>query len=256
MVYYMNETNSTFTYIPTSTLQLRNPHVVMGFPDAGLVGSIATSHIIEKLKLEEAGYFDSVALPPMVVVHKHKLKSPIRVYARPDLVVLISEIPISFSMVYNLTEALVQWLKDIGSELTFLLGGLAHPQRLEIKLPKVYGICSKPELESIVKKKKIHLFEDGMIVGVNAYLLFHCFRNNLPVIYLLSESHFGYPDPSAAAAVLTALNSLTGLDIDVKALVEKGEEIRIKARELMLQTQKAMEEMEGVKKKETPMMYR
>ena len=38
-----------------------------GLPDVGLVGLIATSHIIGELDLNEVAYMDSDFLPPIVV---------------------------------------------------------------------------------------------------------------------------------------------------------------------------------------------
>jgi len=63
-------------------------------------------------------------------------------------------------------------------------------------------------------------------------------------------------DPEAAAAILAVLNKILGLSVDVKKLMEKGEEIRITARDLMKRTHESMSEMQKSQEHEAPMMYR
>ena len=60
--------------IPSNTLMLH------GLPDVGLVGLIATSHIIAQLKMEEVAYVDSELLPPVVVLHEGLPYSPLRIF--------------------------------------------------------------------------------------------------------------------------------------------------------------------------------
>lgn len=55
--------------VETERLKIRNPVVITGFPDVGLVGTIAVSHIVNALALKEIGYLESEALPPIIVVH-------------------------------------------------------------------------------------------------------------------------------------------------------------------------------------------
>ena len=42
--------------------------MLIGLPDVGLVGLIATSYLITELNLEEIAYMDSDLLPPVVVL--------------------------------------------------------------------------------------------------------------------------------------------------------------------------------------------
>nr|NAZ25344.1 proteasome assembly chaperone family protein [Thermofilum sp.] len=50
-----------------------------------------------------------------------------------------------------------------------------------------------------------------------------------------------YPDPGASASALQALSKLTRHDVDVKALLEQEEEIRVKMREMMKRTMETMQ---------------
>ena len=45
-------------------------NMIFGFPDVGLVGVIATSHLISELNLVEVAYMDSKLLPPSLFYMK------------------------------------------------------------------------------------------------------------------------------------------------------------------------------------------
>ena len=53
--------------------------MIFGFPDVGLVGVIASSHLISELNLAEVAYLDSKLLPPLIVLHEGLPHSPIRI---------------------------------------------------------------------------------------------------------------------------------------------------------------------------------
>ncbi|MCW4034921.1 MAG: PAC2 family protein, partial [Candidatus Bathyarchaeota archaeon] len=71
--------------IPSDTTML------IGLPDVGLVGLIATSYLVSELKLEEVAYMDSDLLPPVVVLHKGLPHAPLRIYGNENLMAVISE---------------------------------------------------------------------------------------------------------------------------------------------------------------------
>jgi uncharacterized protein len=83
------------------------------------------------------------------------------------------------------------------------------------------------------------------MVGPQAILLMRCAQLGIPAVTLLAQCFLNYPDPEAAAEVLKSLDKAAGIKVDLKSLVEKGEEIRLKARDVMRRTQ---EEMSKTKK--------
>lgn len=242
--------------VETRHLEIKNPVVITGFPDVGLVGTIAVSHIISSLGLEEIGYVASEELPPIIVVHGKRPKAPIRLYGNEGIIVAVSEIPIPHSLVYSLSSSLVEWFKEKGARFALLLGGIANPRRLEIEEPAIYGVSTGEEMDELLEKKNIKFFEEGFITGQDGVILRNCVEKNLPSIYLMAESHFGYPDPGAAAAVIQAINRLLDLEVDVKSLLEKEEEIRILTRDLMRRTEENMKRIQKMQEQEIPVMYR
>jgi uncharacterized protein len=242
--------------VETERLEIKNPVVITGFPDVGLVGTIAVSHIISALGLKEIGYVASEELPPIVVVHEKRPKAPIRLYGNTELIVAVSEIPIPHSLVYSLSNSLVEWFKEKGARFALLLGGIANPRRLEIEEPAIYGVSTGKGMDEILEKKNIKFFEEGFITGQDGVILRDCMEKGLPSIYLMAESHFAYPDPGAAAAVIQAINRILDLKVDVKSLLEKEEEIRILTRDLMRRTEENMKRIQKMQEQEIPVMYR
>ncbi|MCD6511007.1 MAG: PAC2 family protein, partial [Thaumarchaeota archaeon] len=82
-----------------------------------------------------------------------------------------------------------------------------------------------------------------------------CSRRGLRSLAIISQSFLNYPDPGAAASSLEALSKLTGIRIDTTPLLEKSDEIRMKARDLMRQAQASMKRMGKPLEKEMPLMY-
>jgi len=62
-----------------------NALLIHGLPYVGLVGLIATSHIIGQLKMNEIAYFDSELLPPVMVLHEGLPYAPLRILGNNDL---------------------------------------------------------------------------------------------------------------------------------------------------------------------------
>lgn len=229
--------------------------LIVGIPDVGLVGVIASSHLIQTLKMSEVGYVDSDAIPPIVVIHENEPKSPIRLYNSGNIIILTTEIVLPTQTVFFLSRSIVRWAASRGVNLIMGITGLAVPNRLEIEKPAVYGIGSTAEARELVSKAKIKPFDEGLLVGAYATLLRECLRENMPNITLLAEAHLQFPDPGASASIIESLNNLLNLNVDVKELIDKAEEIRIKARELMRRTEQQLRAIRKTQEQSLPGIY-
>lgn len=243
-------------YVETTKPALGEPALIIGIPDMGLAGSIASSFIFENLRLAEIGHFESELFPPMVVVHDKRPVSPLRLYANTNIAVLLSEMPIPMQTSYEMSKALLDWFTEKKGSLLISLGGLPEARRNEIEKPKVYGIATNDALTAMIRESGFEPFEDGLIVGTNGAILRDCVTRGLPAIYLMAESYGKYPDPGAAASLVEAVSKVLNITIDAKELIARGEEIRLNLRELMKQTQKSIDDSGKVASKEIPVMYR
>ena len=230
--------------------------LLVGFPDVGLVGAIATSFLIDKLKLREVGQIESDELPPIVAIHDTKVKELIRIYEGEKILVLFSEVPIPILILKPVANVIVSWAGEKKLNGVLSLSGVAEPRRLDIESPKIYIIGSTSnDTEHLLGLVEAEALKDGYIVGMNAELLREGIKTGVNVGVILAQSHYNYPDPGAAAAILKKLPKIIGVEVDVNPLLESAEAIKIQMRDLMRRTSETMRAMQKSKELELPPVY-
>ena len=226
--------------------------LIFGFPDVGLVGVIAAAHLVEQLKLEEVAYLDSTLLPPLVVLHEGLPHSSIRIFADGNLLLVISETPVPAEAVHPIMDGLIEWGRSKNIKMMISLGGIPVQDRQDIKELKGFAAASSPEALKIAEDNKIEILSEGYIVGAQAIMLHKASDIGLPAIALLVQCYYNYPDPEAAAEVLRQLEKITGVKVDVAELLAKGEEIRLRGRDVMKRTQEEMSKMKKPQEMDIP----
>ncbi|MHA1264790.1 MAG: proteasome assembly chaperone family protein [Candidatus Helarchaeota archaeon] len=234
---------------------LKGPNVVIGLPDVGLVGLIATMHMIETLKMERVGYIESRLFPPVIVLHNGEIQSPIKIYQKENNIAIVSEIPIPSTAIFPLSDALLNHIKGWDPNMVIMLHGIPVPNRLNLEKLTNYGIGSNEKVKKLLQENGIEMMDTGVIVGLKAIFLWDSIKQNIPTIALGAESFLEYPDPGAAASVVEALNKLLKLDLDVEALLNRAEELRVRMRDLMRRTQETMRGTQPVRELELPPMF-
>jgi len=239
-----------------SGINIVEPTIIEGFPDVGLVGSIASSYLVDALKLVEIAHIESEVFPPVMVLHKGVLTEPVRIFGNRDILVVTSEIAIPPKSIYVLADTLSDWFKNKKAKLVVSLSGIPVQNRTEIDSPLVYGIGNSSKWIKIFRENEIEVMEEGFIAGIYALLLKWCSKRDVPAITLLAQSFLNYPDPGAAASTILSLNKILKIDVDVKPLLEKADEVKVKARDLMKQAQGTMGALGKPLETEIPIMYR
>ncbi len=232
--------------------------LVLGLPDAGLVGAIAAKYASVRLNMRLVGEIDaSGVLPPLSVVHRGVPLSPFQLYVNNSgrMVVLVSEAPLPAAAVYPVSRAVVELASRLGFSYIVSLSGIAVPNRMEIKRPRVFWVSSTSGAGRVMEELGLKRFDEGFIVGPYAVILKEARRRGLDNIVILVESFLQFPDPESSAEALRVLSRLTGIEIDVGKLLEEAEMLKIQARELMKQTTKSMAEMQKRYEMHMPMMY-
>jgi len=233
--------------VPSNALMLN------GLPDVGLVGLIATSHIIGQLRMNEIAYVDSDLLPPVVVLHEGLPYAPLRIFGNSNLVATLSEAALPAKSVQPIMRRLVEWGQIKKVRLVVSMGGMAVQDRQEMEQVKVYGAASNPSLLKTLSDKGIEILHGGFMVGPYALIMRYCTERNIPAIILLAQSFYNYPDPEAAAAAIKEFSKITGLSVDVSKLIEGGEEIRLKARDMMKRTTEELNRMKKTQEFDMPL---
>ena len=241
--------------IETEPLDIKNPNVIIGLPDVGLVGLIATMHMIEMLEMKRVGYIESKLFPPVIVLHDGEIQSPIKIYRKDNNIAIVSEIPIPSNAIYELSDALLEHVKKWDPNVVILLHGIPVPNRLNLEKVQSYAIGTNDKTKELIKDGEINAMDTGVVVGLKAVFLWDSLKQNVPTIALGAESFLEYPDPGAASSVVKALNQLLKLDLDVEALLNKAEELRVRMRDLMRRTQETMRGTQPVRELELPPMF-
>jgi uncharacterized protein len=227
--------------------------MLIGLPDVGLVGLIATSYLITELGFEEIAYVESDLLPPVVVLHDGLPHAPLRIYGNEKVIAVISELAIPATALHTVMRALIDWAQAKKVKQMISIGGIPVENRQTITTPEVFGAASNQELLDSVTKEGLKVMKQGYIVGPQALSMRYATNKKMQSIALLAQSFYNYPDPQAAAIVLKELAKVSDLSVDVTKLMEKGEEIRLKARDMMKRTQQEMNRMQKSQEYDMPL---
>ena len=232
--------------IPSNAIMLH------GLPDVGLVGLIATSYMISELDLAEVAYVDTDLMPPVIVLHEGLPHIPLRIFGNNRLLAVISEIAIPANHVYAIMRAIIDWGQSKNVKMVLSIGGLPIENRQDLKEPKVFGAASNKKLISLLQEKGLEILREGYMVGPQALTMRFCAEKEIPAIALLAQSYYNYPDPEAAAAAIQEVAKIADIKIDVTQLLQKGEEIRLRARDIMKRTQRELTDMKKSQEYDIP----
>ncbi len=214
--------------------------IIEGLPEVGLVGTIVTSYIAATLKGEAVGHIEIPELPPIVTVWESRIMEPCRFYRvsleSRQLLLLYSDVPVPPKGMWGMANSIVEIASTIKSPI-ISVGGIPEPDRLDIEKPKVYVLSNDEELMRMAMATEyVQKLENGYLTGVKAAILKSAARRDVKVLLALVQSHLNYPDPGAAAEVITFLNKLLGAKIPVDTLLEQAEQLKMQMRDLMRRT--------------------
>ncbi|MFH0922458.1 MAG: PAC2 family protein [Candidatus Micrarchaeota archaeon] len=228
--------------------KLKNPVIIEGFPGIGMMGTISSSYLAEKLEMTLIGYIASSHFPPISAIHNYQPVSPARIYAseKHDLIVLFSEFVIPADVVYPLSEEIIRWAKSKNAKAIYSLAGIA----VEAPTPKFHGIASTPEMADLLKNNGVELIKEGATQGVSGVLIAQCAAQKFPAANVMVETSQPM-DPVNSARLLDKLSSIIGFKVDTQPLVKEGRDVEAKMREAM---QKMQALHEDYKRQENPMV--
>jgi len=225
--------------------KLADKPLFIATPDTGLISLIAAAHLIQKLNAKLIGYVDAPWVPPVSVVSEGDPYMPIRIYSADKLDILISEVPILPSAWRQFAITGYHVATQLSSIMIVGATGIPNPKRIEIQSMddlRVFYIGKFLETEGISEEVKKAFTEakkfTGTLAGPYSSIISVLIKQSIPFVIILVDSYPEYPDPESAARLITELNALLGLNVDISSLIERGAEIRLMARQLALQTRR------------------
>lgn len=206
-------------------------------PDTGLIGFIASIHTIQETEMPLVGFIEAPWMPPIVSIFDGKPFPPVRIYGGGKITVLISEVPLENTLWPSFSNLTMKLYEEIGAEMLLASTGLPNPKRQEIKDLRLFATFTDQSLmERFGFDAKVF---SGVMSGPYASLIQSALRRDVPALIYLVDSYPVYPDPEAASLIVRMIGSITETQLDVEKLLEKGAELRIKARQLALETQRS-----------------
>ncbi|HEY6885471.1 MAG TPA: PAC2 family protein [Nitrososphaeraceae archaeon] len=245
--------------------KLNYPTLIAGFPGAGLVGSISTSYIINKLHMNQIACVESEFIVPGVIYSEGKLRHPFRLYSNQegDVCVLVCEAPIIIQGMHSVLDTVMKWALNNNVKEVMVLDGIAieglpDSKRTPIILSSDGRQSDDSSLidDSYNKNNladKAGTGEEGgqgaenadsvypttaFIGGIAGGILSSCLSNGIASKALIITAPRGIPDPEGAAVLIESLAKTTdkeSLKIDTQQLRKQGASLK-KRMEKMIQS--------------------
>jgi len=234
-------------FVETKPVNLKGYTLVEGFPGMGLVGTIATKYLVERMKMQQIGYLESEVFVPIIRIHDGLPIHPSRIYVHNEkkLVVLVSEQIVPQQFTEKLARALVDWVEKKGIERVVSLSGIRASG--DEKAKDVYGIACDFRSKDFLKKQNVEVIKEGITTGVTAVILLELRDRKVDAFSLLGNVKIT-ADYKAAASIIKKLNEIFELSIDVKPLMKEAKETETA---LLDQLKKMKQTQEEIKKTET-----
>jgi uncharacterized protein (TIGR00162 family) len=207
---------------------LNNPILIGGLPGLGLVGKIATRHLIRQLKAKRFAYLYSPHFPYFVYVNK---KGTVRLLrgifyfwknknGGNDLIFFTGDSQAqTIEGQYEISDRILDFAKQHNVKLIVTIGGY----RIEVKdKPKVIVAATNSELlNRALQANAMMSPTESPIVGTAGLILGLAPFKKMDALCLLGETRGYLPDPSAAKSVLEILEAMLSLEVDLKSLDEE-----------------------------------
>jgi uncharacterized protein len=236
-------------------IKLDSPILIAGFPGPGLVGSISTSYIINRLHMEQIACVESDFIVPGVIYAEGKLRHPFRLYSNEEgsVCVLVCEAPIMIQGMHSVLDTVTKWALNNKVKQVMVLDGIAaegipNLKRTPIIMSSDGEVADAASLIQDIEEPNDKEAQAGYdserniypttayIGGLAGGLLSSCLSNGLASKALFISSTRGIPDPEGAAILLESLDKITdnkSLEIDTQHLRKQGVALRARMEKII-----------------------
>ncbi len=227
--------------------------LIDAFPGVGLVGPMAGSYMIEKLKMEYIGYIESDQFPPIAAIHHGMPMFPARIYKddKYKLVVVMSEFVIPAMAVFQLSRELIDFIRKNGLSKCISISGMPSPKPSDV----AYITSPSPTLLKEATKAGLKTINEGVVAGIGAVIMVNSVQFKIESMNILVEVNPQVMDPKYAEVAIFGLNKLIGISIDLKDLEEEAKIVESKMRELLKKVKETPEHYNKAAEATGPSMY-
>lgn len=207
--------------------------IVAGFPGVGLVGTIVTKFLLDKLEFDKIGFIESEKLIPVMAIHKCKLVEPLGIfYNKKHNLVVVQTLSGLVGVEWEIAKAVVDLAKQLDAkEIISIDSMMAETEEL-----KGYYYTNDNKRAKQFEGMKVECLKEGIVMGVNGALLL---KSKLPTSCIFMQTHHNLPDSEAAAHTVEILDKLLGLKVDFKPLLEAAKKFEKQLKIMIEKSQEA-----------------
>jgi uncharacterized protein (TIGR00162 family) len=206
---------------------LKDPILVCGLPDSGLVAKLAIQRLLEATKASLMAEVYSAYFPPGTIIERDGTARLVRneiYYAQLDhkdrhLLIYTGDIqPQDPPGAYELADRVLETAKSLGAREAVILAAFIRGQ--EVTEPRVYGAATDAALAQEYRAHGVAISDEGYITWMHGLLLGLSKLKGMRAICLSSETPGDRHDPAAASALLKVLGQALGINIGLEAGAE------------------------------------
>ncbi|MFB6077416.1 MAG: proteasome assembly chaperone family protein [Halarchaeum sp.] len=225
---------------------LESPVLVEGLPGVGLVGKIATDHLVDEYDMTYVASVECDGIPEVAVYDEddYTARPPVRVYAdeERDLLALQADVPVNRVAAEEFAACVTSWVADVDATPLYL-SGFPRQNDDPSHVPEVFGVATGGGAAMLTENGIDTPPERGVVGGPTGALVNRADAEDVDGACLVVESDPQFPDPAAAKQLLDdGIDPLADIDVDTDTLVEQAEEIREQKETLAQRMQQAGEE--------------
>lgn len=208
---------------PVSGEDFENAILVTGYQGFGLVGYLATRHLVKELGLAKIGFIRTKYMPEATMYSRdYDIEYPFEVYAgragtHKVVAVVHNNTPHERERT-DYAEFLSKWTKEMKIREVILIGGLSQDLR-ETPDERFRWI---PINGTSIVLEGAKILEDRYIIGPLALTIMFMKAYGLKGIVILPFTEPYRPDPKASAVAVEVIARILNVEISVQKLMEEA----------------------------------
>ena len=204
-------------------LEVQGMSLITGFHGIGSTGFLALNHLINTLKPERIGVFETDYLPPISSINSGKIVTPFEIYKKDNLAFLrVAVPPLQGNELIFLRKVCEIILEKNFKEL-ILLGGLDAQLKKDDSNFRYVKTSSYELPASLVDSTPLE--DERIIIGPVAQMLNFMEVRDFPTLGLLPFATSIRLDPRAASEAINILSKMFDITIEVDSLLEQAVEL-------------------------------
>jgi predicted ATP-grasp superfamily ATP-dependent carboligase len=193
-------------------------YIVTAFQTVGYISILAVSYLKEKKVIKEIGYIDPESTNVITVIEDGELKYPIRIFESQKAIFIMAQVPIARDDMTPISKEIIRLYSDIKAKGIIALDGLSASGNKNQS--DVYYTASNFNAEL----NNVKPLSEGAMFGLNASIALQAKEDGVPFAVVMAETHVSIPDGLAAAALISSVKDLLGLEVDTNELVTEYKE--------------------------------